>query len=185
MINRLTALVLASSVSLLASSASAAPTPNAPVDDVAAEPTTSHDVWVARPIVVLGHVQTLGPLGVFGVSAEYSFNPYFSAGLGVGTNGETQGQAMARFRLPLDDHFGAGVGVGASYGRPFKLDLCFWDPCPTPERPPAVVSGDTELFVEGRTTGGFTARLYGGVHQQIDGDRRMNGYFGIGGGWAF
>ena len=194
---RFIALVLASSIPLCASLASAAKV----TDSVAViEPTTAagsiidetkgdatrppSDLWAARPLAILGHVQTIGPMGVFGLSAEYSFNPYFAAGLGVGTNGDTQGAAMARFRLPLDDHFGAGVGLGASYGKPFTLDFCVWAPCKI-EPKPAVLSGDAELYVEGRTTSGFTARLYGGVHQQLSWERRMNGYFGIAGGWSF
>ena len=154
------------------------------VDETTEPPARSRDVWAARPFAVLGHVQTVGPFGVFGISGEYAFNPIFSAALGVGMSSHPQGNAMARFRLPLDDHFGAGVGLGASYGKPFTLDLCLWAPC-TPRDEPAVVSGDTELFVEGRATNGFTARLYGGVHQQLGAERRMNGYFGIAGGWAF
>jgi hypothetical protein len=175
------ALALAGIVSLVSTSASASETG----DSLATEPRPEpRDVWSARPFAILGHVQTIGPMGVFGISGEYSFNPYFSAGLGLGMSSDPQGSAMARFRLPLDEHFGAGVGLGASYGKPFTLHLCVWSPC-TQHEDPAVLSGDTEIFVEGRTTSGFTARLYGGAHQQLAFERRMNGYVGVAGGWSF
>lgn len=148
--------------------------------------TTPSDVWEARPFAINGHVQTVGPLGMFGLSGEYSFNRYVSGSLGFGSNGAWQGGAMARLRWPLEDHFGVGLGVGGSYGRPFTLRLCMFGRADCPdELKPATMNGDGELFVEGRTSNGFAGRVYGGIHQQLDHEKATSGYVGLGFGLTF
>ena len=196
--NALSAVAFAASLCSLSAAAHAASTvvPNDPNDptgatDATHEPaaTPEVDAWQAHRLALLAHLGVGAPIGVLGLSGEYAFTPWASAGLGVGSvDGKSANvAAMGRWRLPLGEHFGTGVGVGASFGRPFTIDLhfCWQARCPDAPPPEYVLAADGEVYLEGRADFGLVARLYGGLHQGLTKERPQNGYAGLAVGWSF
>ena len=162
-----------------------------PATSVAQDASSSPDVpptdaWEAHRFAVIGSVGSPGPLGVFGASGEYAFDRHFSWAAGAGTNGDLQVATMARVRLPFSDNYSAGLGLGSSYGRAFRLDLCIWGPCAPPPPHPITLNADAEGFFEARADSGLLARVFGGYHQELNGgDRRGGPYLGIAVGASF
>ena len=195
--NALSAVALAASLCSLSVAAHAASNdPDDPKDattatDAVREPaaTPAVDAWQAHRLALLAHLGVGAPIGVLGLSGEYAFTPWASAGLGVGSvDGKSANvAAMGRWRLPLGEHFGTGVGVGASFGRPFTIDLrfCWQSPCADAPPPEYVLAADGEVYLEGRADFGLVARLYGGLHQGLTKERPQNGYAGLAVGWSF
>src|SRR5206468_2832257 len=73
--------------------------------------------WLARPLVVEGHIGLGTPLGLFGAAVDYSPSPWFAAGIGAGAGAAgPQAALMARFRIPLGEGVGIGLGGGVSGG---------------------------------------------------------------------
>jgi hypothetical protein len=138
----------------------------------------ARDMWTRRRFTLLVHGEALGPLGLGGVSAQYAFTRWLSASIGLGGNPRPQAAAMVRLRAPLDDHFGAGFALGASYGSPFHVCRDGCDP------EPSRLSADAEVYVEGRASSGLVARLYGGVHKALRFEGAA-GYAGAAVGWSF
>ncbi len=182
---------LAGSLLLSASGASAEPlqahsTLGLKIDepDVVFAESGTVDGWERHRFAVLARLETLGPIGIGGVGVEYGIDRWFSVGVAVGSNSnDVQAASMARFRFPLGVNGGVGIGLGASYGRAFDGGACPASSSCSSSRPP-VVSGDGELFIEGRSDEGFLIRLYGGLHRNFDHQQQLYPYFGLGLGFA-
>jgi hypothetical protein len=150
---------------------SSVPTPEAH-DPETSVPAAMVDPWKARPFSVEAHVGLGAPLGLLGLGLDASPVPFFSAMIGVGTNGSSlQYAAQGRLRFP-GGNWGFGIGAGASMGGPYTWHegglLSIALDGPAVKKWDRVYWLNVDLFAEHRTASGFLVRGYFGSAQLMN-----------------
>jgi hypothetical protein len=144
---------------------------DAPAPQPAATPVNR---FLARPLVVEGHIGAGTPLGLLGAAVDYSPSPWFAAGIGAGAGAAgAQAALMARFRIPVGEGVGVGLGGGVSGGNyewtEGGLFSMFIDKPASKIWKPAYWA-NADVSIEGRLEGGFSIRGYLGRGALLNGD---------------
>lgn len=151
--------------------------------------------FTARPLAIYSELSLGGPFGV-GAALDYSLSRHVSveAGGGRGFTGAEFG-AMLLPRLPLSRGFaiGAGVGFSGTFDYVDRFECDFWGPdnC-TPAKWSFAPFVNGELYLEGRTSLGFSVRGYLGAWRILNSTPDVPGtapdlslpYVGVAIGWA-
>jgi hypothetical protein len=121
----------------------------------------------ARQFSVMGHAGLYTPLGLGGVTVEYSALPWLVASAGAGTNlASMELSAGGKLRLLLADRMVTGFGLGFGYGQPYSS--C-WVPlaaprCALPEPTP---NAHAEVYLETHPSRTLVSRVYAGMMNAI------------------
>jgi hypothetical protein len=121
----------------------------------------------AKQFSVMGHGGLYTPLGLGGVTVEYSALPWLVASAGAGTNlSSVEVAAGGKLRLMLADRMVTGFGLGFGYGQPYSS--C-WVPLAAPRctLPDSAPNAHVEVYLETHPSKTLVSRVYAGMMNAI------------------